>query len=441
MHHKFNKSDQMKNKLKTLTLIILSAGVTLISGCTEEKPIIDNPPVEGTIYHSGFISENQTWTASSIHVLQNRVIVQPGVTLKIEPGTIIKGEAGQEANASALIIARGAKINAQGTIDNPIIFTSVADEIALGQKFGTNLSTTKTKGFWGGLIILGDAPISPKTGTTEQIEGVPADVIEGNYGGSNPADNSGVLTYVSIRFGGTLIGEGNEINGLTLGGVGSGTKIDHIEVIGTMDDGIEFFGGSVNVTNALVAFQGDDGFDVDQAYTGILSNFIYLGGADSDHALEIDGPEGSENSEGAFIFRNGSLMGNAKIGEYVDFRSNAQGTVENCYFFGFNANADIELDDEKSSTNFINGELSFNNNSFNSSVWSLDSEGNPDGNITILSNLKSLFADKSGTSSSSAVDKFLSSNNTLVTAKANGADKNEFVGWTLADYEELLTEL
>jgi len=87
----------MKNKLKTLTLIILSAGVTLISGCTEEKPIIDNPPVEGTIYHSGFISENQTWTASSIHVLQNRVIVQPGVTLKIEPGTIIKGEAGQEA--------------------------------------------------------------------------------------------------------------------------------------------------------------------------------------------------------------------------------------------------------------------------------------------------------------------------------------------------------
>jgi hypothetical protein len=432
----------MKNISKILFLMMLAVAAVSFVGCSEEPlPLIVDPPVQGLIYHSGFISADETWSAASIHVLQDRVIVKSGVTLTIEPGTIIKGQAGQEANASALVIARGAKINAAGTAAKPIIFTSVADEVAIGQKFGVNLSSSKTKGFWGGVIILGSAPISPKTGATEQIEGIPADVVEGNYGGTNATDNSGTFTYVSIRFGGTLIGEGNEINGLTLGGVGSGTTMHHIEVVGTLDDGIEFFGGTVNVSHALVAYQGDDGFDVDQAYSGTLDNFIYIGGSSSDHALEIDGPEGSENAGGSFMFKNGSLKGNATVGEFADFRSGAQGVVEKCYFFGFNAAADIELDDDKSSANYTSGALILTGNSFNATAWALGTDGVPTGNTTTWTDIKSLFADKSAAGNATAADtKFVADGNTLVTAKTNGADKSQFIGWTLVDSEGLLSD-
>ncbi|MDP5139240.1 MAG: hypothetical protein NWP83_02075, partial [Spirosomaceae bacterium] len=160
--------------------------------------------------------------------------------------------------------------------------------------------TEEGQGRWGGLIILGKAPISVEVGAEAQIEGIPADESYGRYGGTEAADNSGVLEYVSIRHGGITIGANNEINGLTLGGVGSGTVINNVEVANTADDGIEFFGGTVNVTNALVWSQGDDGYDVDQAYAGTVTNFIYIAGNNSDHGLEIDGPEGSTNANGRF---------------------------------------------------------------------------------------------------------------------------------------------
>ena len=103
---------------------------------------------------------------------------------------------------------------------------------------------------------------------------------------------------MSIRHGGTSIGEDNEINGLTLGGVGTGTTITNVEVIGNQDDGIEFFGGTVNASNLLVWGQGDDGLDIDQSYSGTISNAIVIANSTSDHGLEIDGPEGS--MEGSF---------------------------------------------------------------------------------------------------------------------------------------------
>ena len=418
-------------------MMLMTLAISFIA-CKDDGNIIVKS--ENQCEHSGFISKDETWSASCVHILKDRVIVKEGATLTIEPGTIIKGEAGTGANASVLVIARGAQLNAQGTPSNPIVFTSIADEVTSVQTPGTNLDATKAKGFWGGLIILGNAPISPKTGTTEQIEGIPADVAEGNYGGTDVTDNSGTITYVSIRFGGTLIGEGNEINGLTLGGVGSGTTINHIEVVGNVDDGIEFFGGSVNVNDAIVLYQGDDAFDVDQAYSGTLDNFIYIAGADSDHGLEIDGPEGSENAGGSFTFKNGSLMGNAAASEFTDFRSKAQGVVENCYFFGFNEKADVELDDNASSTNFTNGTLLLSGNSFNSTAWSLDSEGEPDGGTSTWTDIKDIFADKSDSGDATAADtKFAADGNTLVTSTTNGADKSEFIGWTLADAEGLLS--
>ena len=179
-----------------------------------------------------------------------------------------------------------------GTAAEPIVFTSVADNIELGQTAGTNL-TEDDRGLWGGLILLGNAPVSLDGDAAEaQIEGIPASDTNGLYGGSDPADDSGTVQYVSIRHGGALIGEGNEINGLTLGGVGSGTTIDNVEIVGNVDDGIEFFGGTVNATNLLVWAQGDDGLDIDQAYSGTIDNAVVVQGSISDHGLEIDGPEG-----------------------------------------------------------------------------------------------------------------------------------------------------
>jgi hypothetical protein len=423
----------MKNISKFLFLMILAMAAVTFVGCGPDE----EPPV---IVDSGFITADETWDANGIHILKGRVIVQAGVTLTIAPGTIIKGEVGTGANASVLVIARGAKINAAGTAANPIIFTSVADEIALGEKVSPNLDEASAKGFWGGVIILGAAPTSPKTGATEQIEGIPADVTEGNYGGSDAADNSGVFTYVSIRFGGTLIGEGNEINGLTLGGVGNGTTINHIEVVGNVDDGIECFGGTVNIDHALVMYQGDDAFDIDQAYSGTINNFIYIAGADSDHGLEIDGPEGSENAGGQFKLMNGSLKGNAVQSEFADFRSNAQGTVDKLYFFGFNDAADIELDDDNTSANYASGALILTNLKFNSTAWSL-TDGEPDGGTTTWALVTDVFEDKAPAGDKGAAEiKFAANGNALVTAKNGGADKSEFTGWSLADAKGLLSD-
>ena len=259
-----------------------------------------------------------------------------------------------------MIIARGAKINAAGTAEKPIIFTSVADEIKPGEIKSPNLEPTLS-GLWGGLIVLGNAPVSAVSESV-QIEGIPASDQNGLYGGTNPADNSGVIKYVSIRHGGANIGEGNEINGLTLGGVGSGTIIENIEIVANQDDGIEWFGGTVSVKNALVWNAGDDALDTDQAWSGTLDNFIVICG-ETDHSLEIDGPEGALLA--GHTVKNGSIKGSS-VAELGDFRASARGTFENIYFFNFPSPAtsggrgDFSLS-SGSDVTFANGDLKFNN--------------------------------------------------------------------------------
>lgn len=287
-------------------------------------------PVENEVIVTSNITSNTTWTNDKIWILGSRIAVTNGATLTIEAGTIIKGQAGTGANATALVIARGAKINAVGTASSPIIFTSVADEIQPGQIQSPNLDPT-LNGLWGGLLVLGNAPISADAESV-QIEGIPASDPNGLYGGTNATDNSGTLKFVSIRHGGANIGEGNEINGLTLGGVGSGTVIENIEVVANQDDGIEFFGGTVNVTNALVWNVGDDAIDTDQAWAGTLTNFVVVCGDETDHALEIDGPEGVLLD--GHTLTNGSIMGSS-VAELADFRSSAMGSFNNIYFFNF----------------------------------------------------------------------------------------------------------
>jgi len=304
------------------------------------------------------ITEDKTLTNDQVWTLDGRVAVTDGVTLTIEPGTIIKGQGGTGANASVLIIAQGATIDAQGTAAAPIIFTSIADDIEIGQNAGSNLDQNQ-RGLWGGLIVLGRAPISVNGDSpTAQIEGIPASDINGLYGGTNSADDSGVLRYVSIRHGGALIGDGNEINGLTLGGVGTGTEISHIEVVANVDDGIEFFGGTVNASNLFVWACGDDHFDIDQAYSGTIDNAMSVHGVATDHGLEIDGPEGS--LQGGFTINNLTLLSDPAFGgEIADYRSNAQGATNNVLVAGFAAASDVELDNNGVATNYANGDLSF----------------------------------------------------------------------------------
>jgi hypothetical protein len=283
---------------------------------------------------SGELSGNTTWTADRIWYLDGKVIVPDGVTLTIEPGTIIEGREGQEAAASALIVARGGMLMAEGTADNPIIFTSELDNIAVGEKVGSNLTKTDNEK-WGGVAILGNAPSSTENGDViGNLEGIPADEGYGEYGGDDASDNSGVLKYVSIRHGGISIGEGNELNGLTLAGVGSGTTIDNIEIYATLDDGVEFFGGTVNASNILVYYQGDDGIDIDQNYSGTINNFavIHGDGIGTDEGLEIDGPEGSTYTDGKFTLTNGLCRAEGSEGSAADFKSKAQGTVRNVTF-------------------------------------------------------------------------------------------------------------
>ncbi|MDQ7051624.1 MAG: hypothetical protein Q9P14_01515 [candidate division KSB1 bacterium] len=175
------------------------------------------------------------WTSDKVYVLDGFVFVDEGAELWIEPGTVIKGKPGQGEQASALIVARGGKIYAMGTPTHPIIFTAEADDVT-----DPNDLPLDARGLWGGVIILGRAGLNSTPGETA-IEGIPTTEPRGLYGGNDDDDNSGVFRYVSIRYGGTDIGAGNEINGLTLGGVGRGTVIEFVEVFNNKDDGFEFF--------------------------------------------------------------------------------------------------------------------------------------------------------------------------------------------------------
>jgi hypothetical protein len=314
------KKMTMKNQFMLFILLLGLGVVVTFTSCSDNEdddPIVD--PIEETdnVLVTQNITENTTWGKNNVYQLGGRISVEAGATLTIEAGTIIKGEAGTGANATALLIARDAKIMAEGTSDAPIIFTSVADEISSEDVAAGNFASPNLypdiNGLWGGLIVLGNAHISASNDTgnlTEvQIEGIPTSDPNGLYGGNDDEDDSGVLKYISIRHGGSNIGSGNEINGLTLGGIGSGTIIENIEIVANQDDGIEWFGGTVNVKNALVWNVGDDAIDADQSWGGTLDNFMVITVAG--HSFELDGPEGNLNNDG-YSIKNGIVIASSE---------------------------------------------------------------------------------------------------------------------------------
>jgi hypothetical protein len=368
---KFASSKQFK--IIEMKKLILSATVIssmILGSCSsdDDSLIVPQPPVVGDeITVSGSIEEDQTWTKDKVYILDGKVVVDGGATLTIEAGTVVKGAQGQQTQASALIIDRDATLNANGTAQEPIIFTSILDDIISGETESPNL-TVNDRGLWGGVIILGNAPSSFEGDATEElIEGIPANSGFGLYGGNDPADSSGNIQYVSIRHGGANIGEGNEINGLTLGGVGNGTVINHIEVIANLDDGVEFFGGTVDASNIVVWGVGDDSIDIDQAYSGTVSNVAIVMNNVSDHGLEIDGPEGSATGmytlENITIFSDDSET-NANSGnrEYAQFRSSAMGTNNNILLVGGLVDSDFTLQENQGvADNYNSGNLTFSN--------------------------------------------------------------------------------
>ena len=217
--------------------------------------------IEGSVTVSGTISADTRWTANQRYVLNDFVGVAAPATLTIEPGTVIYG-----GNSRAtLFIQRGAKIVADGTVRRPIVFTSP-------QKVGERAQTD-----WGSLVLLGNAPINDnRQGAGEAVlEGLP-DQPQYRFGGNNPADSSGVLRYVRLEFGGFQIETNQEINGLTLAGVGNGTVVDHIEVLHNKDDAFEFFGGTVNARHLLGVAFADDGLDWDLGYTGNIQYAVMI---------------------------------------------------------------------------------------------------------------------------------------------------------------------
>ena len=219
----------------------------------------------------GVIESNETWTNNNVYILNGFVAVGDGVVLTIEPGTIIRGD---KASKGTLLVTRGGKLIADGTACEPIVFTS-------NQPVGT-----RTYGDWGGVIILGRAPINVAGGLTTIEGGVPNTLIGkssgatytdvNKYGGSNATDNSGILNYVRIEYPGIAFSLDNEINGLTFGGVGNGTVVDYVQVSYSGDDAYEWFGGTVNAKH-LIAYRAlDDDWDTDFGYAGQVQFAVSL---------------------------------------------------------------------------------------------------------------------------------------------------------------------
>lgn len=255
------------------------------AGWTEWDPQNATYPAPTTTV-TGTISASATWSTGTTVLIQGPVYVTNNAVLTIQPGVVVRGS--KAVAGSALIISKGAQINAAGTSTAPIVFTS--DQAA----------NSRGVGDWGGIIMLGSATINYSTGVNN-IEGLPVSA-NSQYGGGvspNDNDNSGTLQYVRIEYGGYVYGTNQEINGLTMGGVGAGTTIDHIQVSFTNDDGFEWFGGKVSA-KWLVSYRNlDDDFDTDNGWSGNVQYGLIVRDPNLADAPAVSTSEGFESDNDA----------------------------------------------------------------------------------------------------------------------------------------------
>jgi len=287
---------------------------------------------------TGEIGEDATLDCTRDYLIRFTASVAPGVTLTIEPGTTLHGDA---ETRGVLLVQPGARLMAEGTRDAPIVFTSDRPE---GQR---------KAGDWGGLIVLGLAPINLRDAagkpTTGRVEGLNNG---GEYGGSNPQDSSGVISFVRIEYSGTEIAPNNEVNGLTLAGVGRGTRIHHVQVRHTADDCFEFFGGTVDARHLICQHPDDDAFDWDYGYTGRLQFLVAQSSPEpkeGSHGFEGDNdPRSSQNEPiSAPTIYNVTLCGKNRTMEAKEhygalLRRGTRGRIRNAIFTGFGAGLDVQ---------------------------------------------------------------------------------------------------
>lgn len=306
-----------------------STSGTGVGGGTVEQPL-PACTKEGTL--SGTIASNKTLTQDTCWSLKGITFVEAGATLTIEAGTVIEGD---KATLGTLVIKPGAEIVAEGTAGNPIVFTSALPK------------GSRAAGDWGGLILLGNAPINVPGGKN-QVEGIPPEGA--TYGGDKADDSSGKLKHVRIEFSGILLSPNNEVNGLTLAGVGSGTEIDYVMVHDTLDDCFEFFGGTVNAKHLVCANNGDDGFDWDFGYTGKLQFLALV--QDPEVADDTNGFEGDNDATGSAntpvsepVIYNATLCGKnkdvAKQQYGMLLRRSSKSHIFNTIVTGFEAGVDV----------------------------------------------------------------------------------------------------
>ncbi len=269
-----------------LVASIFALGLIAMSSCKSDDPA----PSTGSTYTevTTTITTNTTWTADKKYLLKGNIYVQAPAELTIQPGTVIFGD---KVTKGSLIVSRGAKIHAVGTAAKPIVFTSVAPK------------SFRNYGDWGGVVILGKAQNNQSA--DQAIEGISAPTGDnGKYGigtataGTTENDNSGEFQYVRIEFAGIALSTDNELNGLTLGGVGNATKIDHVQVSYSGDDSFEWFGGSVN-SSYLIAYRGwDDDFDTDFGYSGFNQFLVAFRDPNIADKSGSNGFESDNNAQG-----------------------------------------------------------------------------------------------------------------------------------------------
>ncbi len=309
------------------------------------------------------ITTDTTWTNTNTYILNGVIYVKNGATLTIEPGTLIRGRpqgigGAQRLNTpGALIITRGSKIRALGTKAQPIVFTDMDDDHYVGPSPAPGSGSYAQKNNlisqkWGGVILLGRTFVaygatSPNASVTVQIEGTAPDGELGKYGGGDDLDDSGVMRYVSIRYGGYVYGTNNEINGLTMGAVGRGTTLEHIEVFQNCDDAFEWFGGTVDGKYFVAWADGDDGFDWDEGFRGRLQFGLRVQGISklgdpSDKGAEMDGGGSIDNAMPSSIpmFYNVTMVGHGVVSNRLknttfNFRDGTGGRWYNSLFMDF----------------------------------------------------------------------------------------------------------
>ena len=331
-------------------------------------------PVGTDVVISSNITSSTTWTSNNTYILDGVIFVTNGATLTIEAGTVIRGRPDSQTsganNPGTLVIAQGSKLFANGTAEWPIVFTDLNDDnVPGGAKVNplyNNNPNNNISEQWGGVLLLGktyvanDTAAGPNMNRTVQAEGLTSP--NAVYGGGDDDDCSGSISYVSIRYGGFGLEPNEEVNGLTLGAVGRETTLHHIEVVNNVDDGIEWFGGTVDSKYLVVWNVGDDSFDTDEGYRGrtqyglivkgaCKAGEIESGGGVGDNAFEMDGGNSPDESEpfARSQWRNITAIGmladsDGAFGDTaLTIRDNAQPQIYHSIFMNFGKNGvDIE---------------------------------------------------------------------------------------------------